>query len=125
MAWKRKTLCMASLMASFPLKEKEKLERPPLILAPCSCSCGEEGGGGGEREGGEGEREEEGGGRGGGEGEGKRENVGKAAQQHMVHTHSLTMCKPATGCTLYLDQSCCFNEGNSIFVVFLNACCDG
>lgn len=34
MAWYRKTPCMASLMASIPLKENERLERPPLILAP-------------------------------------------------------------------------------------------
>lgn len=33
-AWKRKTPCIASRIASIPRKEKDKLERPPLILAP-------------------------------------------------------------------------------------------
>lgn len=33
MAWYRKTPCMASLTASMPLKEKDRLERPPLTLA--------------------------------------------------------------------------------------------
>ena len=32
--WYRNTLCMASLIASIPRNEKEKLERPPLTLAP-------------------------------------------------------------------------------------------
>ena len=92
MAWKRKTLCMASLMASFPLKEKEKLERPPLILAPCSCSCGEEGGGGGEREGGEGEREGEGREREGKEGGGRRGGEGECWKSNTATqgTHSLS-----------------------------------
>ena len=106
---------MASLMASFPLKEKEKLERPPLILAPCSVSCREgEGGGGRGREGG---KEE------GREGEGGEETKADSVTvKHIQYTHSLSTCKVATA-DLY--NSCCFDEGNPILIVLLDACCDG
>lgn len=39
MAWYKKTPCMASLIASIPLKEKDRLDRPPLTLTPGSVSC--------------------------------------------------------------------------------------
>ena len=38
-AWYKKTLCMASLRGSIPLKEKEKFDSPPLTRAPGSVSC--------------------------------------------------------------------------------------
>lgn len=41
MAWYKKTLCMASRTASMPRKENEKLDTPPLTLAPGKFSCTE------------------------------------------------------------------------------------
>ncbi len=34
MEWYKKTLCMASLILSLPRNENEKLDTPPLTLAP-------------------------------------------------------------------------------------------
>ena len=65
----------------------------------------------------EGEREE------GREGEGGDETKADSVTvKHIQYTHSLSTRKVATG---DLNNSCCFDEGNPIFIVFLDACCDG
>ena len=88
-------------------------------------------GGGREAESGKGERgREEGGEREEGEarGSGRTGERGKGGKgenvtvKHMAFTH---LMQTSFRCKSYLDYSCCFNEGNSIFVVLLNACCDG